>query len=117
MGASDDEGGRRVAKGCRTEGACGRVGGQVVYFPADHGLFNTSNCVTQKIRGLCCERWGSPLRGKGEGVLSPDYCAFGNSCRSDQAFPLILVEVFHPEGKTFLRILERIEAIEKFTGG
>jgi len=60
---------------------------------------------------------GSPLWGKSEGILSPYDRAFRNVCCSDQAFPLLLVEVFYSESETFLCILERVEAMKKLTGG
>ena len=82
------------------------------------GFFNTSNSVSPRKHGACVARDGDlPLWGKGEGVLSPDNCAFGNVCCSDQTLPLLPVKVLHPEGKTFLRIFERIEAVKKCTGG
>ena len=58
----------------------------------------------------------APLRGKGKGVLSPYDHAFGNVCCGDQAFPLLLIEVFHPDSETFLRVLERIKAMKELTG-
>ena len=117
LGAFDDKGRRRVAEGCRTEGACDRVCGEVVYLPENYTLFNTLNSVSPSERGRRVAREeSSPFWSKGEGIPSPYDYAFGNVRCGDHAFPLLLVEVFHPEGETFFCTFERIEAVEKFTG-
>lgn len=59
----------------------------------------------------------SPFWGKGKGIFSPYDCALWNVRCGDQAFTLPLIEVFYPESETFLCILERVEAVKKFTGG
>lgn len=80
-------------------------------------FFNTSNSVSPRKHGAWVARdEGSPLWGKSKGVLSPDDCTFRNVRRGDQTFPLLLVEILHPEGETFLCILERIEAVKKLAG-
>jgi len=80
--------------------------------------FNTPNSVSpSKHGGRVAGDENSPLWGKSEGVLFPYDCAIGNVRCNYQAFPLLLVEVFHLEGETFLGILERIEAVEDFAGG
>ena len=117
MGAFDDKGRRRVAEGCRTEGACDRFCGKVVYLPENYTLFNTLNSVSpSKHRGCVAREESSPFWSQGEGILSPYDCPFRHVRCGDQAFSLLLVEVFHPESETFLCIFERIEAVEKFTG-
>ena len=71
--------------------------------------FNTSNSVSpSRHEGCIAREEDSPLWGKGERILPPHNRAFGNVRCGDQAFPLLLVEVFHPQRKAFLRILERI---------
>ena len=119
MRAFDDEGGRRVAEGCRTEGACDRVCSQVVYLPENHApSFQYAELsISLLTPRVCCEGRGSPFWGKGKGVFSPYHCAFRNLRCGYQPFSFHLVEVFNTECGTFLRVLERIEAVEKFTGG
>ena len=82
------------------------------------GFFNTFISMPPNKRGVCIARVKDlPLWGKSEGVLPPYDRTFRNICCGDQAFPLLLVEVFHPESKTFLCILERVETMKELAGG